>query len=616
MSAAAFASASSRRLLWVWIGLGVVVFSLAIPRGVWAEEVPVRGGTESGIGGIGETGLRGVERKKVNGLESPFYGERPALVARDERGVERVERGNGQESPFYADRPALVARDEESGDFAALYGGVISPADDPNVFLRRDELAPRSLIEDADREALGFEADGETEAVEFTAADPGAGGNGDRSGAGTVGSRSLLGSETFTTNDSYNVNSSRTQFIGNGRFSVQFGGSYVYDSNPFLLSKQRSVSREVEVTPATAVTPAVTRTETSLEDQEIVGGSLFLADLTLDYRGGVLSGPGLYYSIVYGVDYYGYESSSASGNSLDHALRGEVGLRGGFTEIKAFAGFAQNSGNGFGVGRQSREAPQAESLGYDAGISVTRRLASGSLELGFASQLQEYETSAATGSAVSDRSRWAIDAAWFYDPAFFGYTTLGLGLNYGREEVTLGNSQFSFTPSVRARWAPTALTKVGAWVGAETRWFDGGDATDPSTAPVFGIDASWQARHSTSLSVGLTRNVQQSITRINQNATTTTASLALNQKLRNGRSAKLDYRYEFADYAATSLATAPSGQRDNYHQFGASLSQRFDFENLPDGDLSVFYNYNVNKGDSPELEYAQHLLGLRMGFTF
>ena len=244
----------------------------------------------------------------------------------------------------------------------------------------------------------------------------------------------------------------------------------VYDSNPFLLSE----------------------TGTRGEDADIEGGSLFLSDLTLGYRGGVPSGSGLYYSMVYGADFY---SDSSSESSLDHALRGEVGLRGGFTELSGFAGFAQDSGNGFGVGQRSREAPRAKSVNYDVGFAISRELASGSLEFGGAAQLQDYDDEAIV---VSNRSRWALDAAWFYDPASLGYTTFGPGITYGHEDVDGSYPQFFFSPSLRARWSPTALVGLGGWVGLETRWLDGGD--DSKSTPVFGIDASWAARESTSLS--------------------------------------------------------------------------------------------------------------------
>ena len=99
---------------------------------------------------------------------------------------------------------------------------------------------------------------------------------------------------------------------------------------------------------------------------------------------------------------------------------------------------------------------------------------------------------------------------------------------------------------------------------------------------------------------------------------TTTASLKLSHEL-------WQRAQRGASTTATSLQTtgrpphcqaAPGSRRDNFHQLGASVNQKFHFDDFPQGVLSLFYNYNINKSDAPDLEYNQHLLGLRMGFSF
>ncbi len=54
--------------------------------------------------------------------------------------------------------------------------------------------------------------------------------------------------------------------------------------------------------------------------------------------------------------------------------------------------------------------------------------------------------------------------------------------------------------------------------------------------------------------------------------------------------------------------------RDNYHQISAELSQQLLLLGTLNSNLSLFYNYNKNNSDSPELSFEQHLLGVRMGF--
>jgi hypothetical protein len=449
--------------------------------------------------------------------------------------------------------------------------------------------------------------------------------------------RALISTRSFTTNDSYNQLAGRTSFIGSGRSIINFGVSYAYDSNILLSSNTRRVESEVIVKPAVAAvaaqpgingqpgtpaqvgSPAVTKSVVSYEDQEIEAGSVVTGDLTLGYRGGSLQGPGFYYSLVYGLDVSNYESDVSTTTSFDHALSGDVGVRGGFTEIRFSGSMASNSGqNGFRASQVRREARQAESLNYQAGIDASRKLATGSLELGAAFQLEDFEDSGLGSSTISDRNRWSVDAAWFYDPPFLAYTTLGLGLTYGTEEVSLGNTQQFLTPSIRARWAASPLTSIGAWLGAETRWIDGDSDADASTTPVFGLDASWQATYATSLSLGLTRGVQQSISLLNENVTTTTTSIGLNQRFQHGRSLSLSYRYEFADYGDTNseAGAVNSNQRDNYHQFSASLNQQLELTGFLNAQLSIFYNYNINASDTPELEFEQSLTGVRMGFSF
>ncbi len=172
------------------------------------------------------------------------------------------------------------------------------------------------------------------------------------------GSRALLGSETFTTSDAYNSLSDSLTFLGNGRTMVRFGTSYQYDSNVFTESSQRLVTRQSIVRPASSGSPAVTKTITELEDQDVQGGSVFRADLSLGFRGGAPSGPGLSYSLIYSGQYYLYETESGSDSSFDNALRGDITLRGGYTEVSAFAGFAQNGGYGYSstLNREGRTA--------------------------------------------------------------------------------------------------------------------------------------------------------------------------------------------------------------------------------------------------------------------
>ena len=447
---------------------------------------------------------------------------------------------------------------------------------------------------------------------------------------------SLIASETFTSDSRLSPLRARTSILGDERTIINFGLSYIYDSNVLLSADKRRIETDVIVTPAvapvaaqpelgieaTAGSPAVTRKVVSNEDNEIIGGSTIRGDLTLGLQGGALRGTGFYYRLVYGGDIYTTESELGSDTSMDHSFRGDLGLRGGFTEIRFSAGAATNSGAGSGF-RQStlrREEKRAESVSYDANLSINRKLATGSLEFGAGYQTEEFDNSAAAGLIASGRTTQSVDAAWFYDPPFLAYTTLGLGLNFSQEELNGGFSQDSLTPSLRARWAATTRTSIGGWLGAETRWIEqvteSGTESISSTTPVFGIDASWQARHSTTLSFGLDRSQQQSISLLNQNITSTRTNVSLSQGLQHGRSVTVSYGYEFADYSNTDQTAVSSSQRDNYHQFSTSLNQSLEFGGYLNAQLSLFYNYNLNANEDPTLEFDQHILGLRMGVSF
>ncbi len=99
-----------------------------------------------------------------------------------------------------------------------------------------------------------------------------------------------------------------------------------------------------------------------------------------------------------------------------------------------------------------------------------------------------------------------------------------------------GNSQTFFIPSLRARWNATALTSIGAWAGAQITSPEGENAADDYTTPVFGLDATWQARTSTRVTLGLSRDVQTSVLFNDQNVARNIASIGLNQQLRDNRS--------------------------------------------------------------------------------
>ena len=518
--------------------------------------------------------------------------------------------GFGRSAGSAWDPPRVEAKGATTD--AELDAGAGLPAGDDDIFFVREEAPPPVPIDGTFPGEVAFGAAAETEAIDFSAADPVPANQPATSGSGWP-----LDSETFTTDNSYNPSPLRLRSLVEGRVTVRFGGSYIYDSNPNQLSRQRTVTRRIIVPPSAPGEPALVLEDTSVEEREIEGRNLFLGDLNLGYRGGAQSGPGLFYSIAYGATFYAYENSSSSGDSLDQTLRGRAGLRGGFTEISMFGSLSQNSGNNFDVGQQRREAPRAKSVGYDAGLGLRRTLSTGSIEFGAASQREEYDADE-TRISPADRERWSVDGAWFYRPPFLAHSSFGLGLTYAREKVDFSHRQQSVSPSLRLRWSRSEKTQFGAWVGSNTRWIDDGDGSDHNTtSPIFGTNISWQARPNTGLAIGLTRRIQQSITRPNQDLETTTANVGLQQRLRNGRSATLNYRFEYADYGGATLGAGPRGRgNDTFHQLRTSISQRFQFENLPTCVLSVFYNYNLNQNDVPAFDYSQHLVGIRLGVEF
>ena len=445
--------------------------------------------------------------------------------------------------------------------------------------------------------------------------------------------RPPISSESFTLNNSFRSGANRLQFLGEGRISIGLGVSFIYDSNPGTLSDQREMTFTREVTtsvPPTAeaiaagmtepTTQTETISETRLVDEDIEGLSSLTTDFSLGYRGGVISGQGFYFELLYGLSYYSDDRSAGSSSPFDHAFSATAGVRGAFTEISAFAGISQDSGNGFSVGSLNREAPQAETVTYNAGFNIQRRLASGSLEFGGAYQTQDLDDGDSDSSesrlSTSGQSQYSLDAAWFYDPVFLGYTTFGPGVTYTEEEVDGGQNQTSVSPTFRARWSPTALIQVGGYVGTDIRSVDGEGGSGSDTTPVYGIDGSWNAREGTSISAGINRSVEQSISEVDQNAVTTTVSVGLSQQLGGGRSASIDYRFEFADFEGTSDATSSASREDNFHQLGATLTQSFAFERIPPGTVSLFYNYNRNASDDVLEEYSQHIVGVRVGLQF
>lgn len=127
---------------------------------------------------------------------------------------------------------------------------------------------------------------------------------------------------------------------------------------------------------------------------------------------------------------------------------------------------------------------------------------------------------------------------------------------------------------------------------------------DPGTKQVTGdASLSWEARETTSVSLGVSRSQRLAVTDIS--VVSTTARLALQQKLRHNLSGSVGANYVWNTYKGIARS-------DEVLSYDAALNYLF----AHDWTASASYRYQSAKSDQRISEFVRHLAILSLGYTF
>ena len=145
-------------------------------------------------------------------------------------------------------------------------------------------------------------------------------------------------------------------------------------------------------------------------------------------------------------------------------------------------------------------------------------------------------------------------------------STVGLGYTYGTLDVDNGNDQVFQQVLVRTTYAPSRFVLFDGTVGIDFR--DQGDTF--STAPIFGLSATWDSRQGTSVSLAAERRIFNAASSINTNFTSSSIVLRLGQRLRWGVIGLLSGGYDYTEYDSTGSG-GQGGRIDKLSYFSATL---------------------------------------------
>lgn len=366
-------------------------------------------------------------------------------------------------------------------------------------------------------------------------------------------------------------------------FSFTVGLSYLYDSNLNLVP----------------------------EDEE--GGSILSGDFGIHYRKGSPSARGHFLGADYDLQFFGYESSDRDdqrSDPIEQYFSGYYGVRGAKTTVRVDAGIADNNGNTIDQARLSRESLRAQSMSYDTTLSVDRELAQGSIEAGLYYRLNDFEE-----FGFNDLTEWGGDLAIYHTPTFMPKTSLGLGATAGTSEIQNGNSANHVAPSFRARHIVGSKTSLFGSVGSDFRSYEGENAIGDQATAIYNLGLNWNASSRISFQLTSFRSVSPSVTDNNEAFDTTGVRVSGQAELPSDFFVSIFYSYEHADYFATST-DSESSRIDDYQQFGATLGRNLRFTSWLAGNVSLFYNYNINDANRLEYDFTQQVTGVRLGFSF
>ena len=372
------------------------------------------------------------------------------------------------------------------------------------------------------------------------------------------------------------------------RVTAQFTTRYIQDSNVFLRDYDTEAS--------------------------VLNGSVLLGVK----GGGLPDEPGLSYKLLYGGNYFSSLTDDFEYESpADHSFFSGFELRGAFTTLKLDANIEE-------LGGYSRSEPfadgvssifgEARSLGYESksvALGISRELTSSELALRLSMKRTEYNVSDLITQPYENMN-FAADLSWFYDPVFLAKTRLGIGLNFGQEEISqsVSGSQNFVAPSVRFRWNYSPKTAFSGRIGFDERWRDTDDFSE--TTPVYGLQGKWTAPTDTQFSIDITKQVYSSIYEMDNNVATKKFSVGARQPFEGGIEIGLRYFYEFSGYQPTLNAGALRSRTEDLQSLRFSLGKSLNLGSFDDAQVSIFYNQLVNESTKDNYDFERNQYGLQL----
>ena len=366
---------------------------------------------------------------------------------------------------------------------------------------------------------------------------------------------------------------------------LSVGGSYLYDSNTFLTSRS-------EVTSFTGV-----------------------IDLGVAISSAKKSGRHFDYGLEYSGQYFLYESATTSGgrDPFEQRLAGYLGVNGSKTTIQVHGNAYDNNANSIDFSNFDHEVRRANSIDYEVGVTVIRELDHGSIEANGGWNYRDFGVSP-TGQ-LNDIERLSGKLYWFYQPGWASKTDIGVGVGGGRDESENNFTQTYLEPGVQLRYRISEKSQAFAQVGYHMRDYDGEDSRSGSDDVVAVVGGLWNPRDSTQLRISANHTIQPSLASDQENYTSSGISAVLSQRLPAQLVLNATAAYDFSDYVATGTGRA-SGREDEFFRVGASVGRQFQLFDDVASSISLFYYLNENDSNLEDLDFVQHVAGIRMSVSY
>jgi hypothetical protein len=161
----------------------------------------------------------------------------------------------------------------------------------------------------------------------------------------------------------------------------------------------------------------------------------------------------------------------------------------------------------------------------------------------------------------------------------------------------------------------TAKSRFEGFIGTDIRDFDGESTISSEENLIYGLNFHWQATARTGFEAAFTRNVNPSVTSVDESYEATAFKLGMNASVSTNWFFNAHVQYEKGDYFSN-LIGGTASREDDYLSAGVALSRSVKLTRSLAGSRSFFYDYRENDSSLPELDYDQHITGVKFGVSF